>query len=199
MVQDNNGDMHDQEGHQRNAAGLHDRSTGRACHRSTLNLNNDAEKEHRPTLPTTNPLTLITTMARRRLLDCFTYEELLNMQKRDNTDQIQAESAWERTRSIDTRHQQSIDKRPQQSIDINNTTSIDNHSIPKNTVSEKDKFDNQYLTPDKFGIFRDPNFYAKAIDGRTLHERLDMEACPILVTDPAMEADFDSILVTNSR
>ena len=46
---------------------------------------------------------------------------------------------------------------------------IDNHSIPKTTVSEKDKLDNQYLTPDEFGIFRDPNGFAKAIDGRTLH------------------------------
>ncbi|KAF3555025.1 hypothetical protein F2Q69_00014018 [Brassica cretica] len=94
------------------------------------------------------------------------------MQKRDNTDQIQAEAAWERTRSIksiNTRHPQSIDNLPQQSIDINNTTSIDNHPIPKITVSEKDKFDNQYLTPDEFGIFRDPSGYAKAIDGRTLH------------------------------
>ncbi|KAF3513005.1 hypothetical protein F2Q69_00006081 [Brassica cretica] len=94
------------------------------------------------------------------------------MQKCDDTDQFQAEDVWERTRSsqsIDTRHPQSIDKLPQQSIDINNTTSIDNHPIPKTTVSEKDKFDNQYLTPDEFGIFRDPNGYAKAIDGRTLH------------------------------
>ncbi|KAF3523820.1 hypothetical protein F2Q69_00047311 [Brassica cretica] len=91
------------------------------------------------------------------------------MQKRDHTDQIQAEAAWERTRSIDTHHQISIDKRPQQSIDFNNTTSIDNHPIPKTTVSEKVKLDNQYLTPDEFGIFRDPNGFAKATDGRTLH------------------------------
>ncbi|KAF3534464.1 hypothetical protein DY000_02040352 [Brassica cretica] len=91
------------------------------------------------------------------------------MQKRDDTDQIQAEAAWERTRSIDTCHQKSIDKLPQQSIDTNNTTSIDNHPIPKTTISEKDKLDNQYLTPYEFGIFKDPNGYAKAIDGRTLH------------------------------
>ncbi|KAF3562475.1 hypothetical protein DY000_02014380 [Brassica cretica] len=85
---------------------------------------------------------------------------------------LKQEAAWERTRfsqSIDTLHQQSIDKCPQQSIDINNTTSIDNHSIPKTTASEKDKLDNQYLTPDEFGIFRDPNGFTKAIDGRTLH------------------------------
>ncbi|KAF3522964.1 hypothetical protein F2Q69_00047466 [Brassica cretica] len=94
------------------------------------------------------------------------------MQKRDDTDKFQAEAAWERTsfsQSIDTRHQQSIDKRPQQSIDINNTTSIDNHSIQKTTVSEKDKLDNQYLTPNEFGIFRDPNGFTNAIDSRTLH------------------------------
>ncbi|KAF2583449.1 hypothetical protein F2Q68_00004970 [Brassica cretica] len=51
-----------------------------------------------------------------KLQDSFTDEELLNMQKRDDTYQIQVEAAWERTRfskSIDTRHQQSIDKLPQ--------------------------------------------------------------------------------------
>ncbi|KAF3499715.1 hypothetical protein F2Q69_00042971, partial [Brassica cretica] len=101
--------------------------------------------------------------------EVFTNEELLNMQKHDHTDQIPAEASWERTRSIDTHHQKSIDKRPQQSIDFNNTTSIDNHSIPKTTINKKVKLDNQYLTPDVFGIFRDPNGFAKAIDGRTLH------------------------------
>ena len=70
---------------------------------------------------------------------------------------------------IDTHHQKSIDKRPHQSIDFNNTTSIDNHRIPKTTVSEKVKLENQYLNPDEFGIFRDPNGFVKAIDGRTLH------------------------------
>ncbi|KAF3590112.1 hypothetical protein F2Q69_00027326 [Brassica cretica] len=115
-----------------------------------------------------------------KLQDSFTDEELLNMQIRDETYQIQAEAAWERTRfshSIDARHQQSIDTRNQQSIDIrhqqsidnNVATSIDNRPIPKTTVSEKDKLDNQYLTPDEFDIFRDPDGYAKARDGRTLH------------------------------
>ncbi|KAF3497985.1 hypothetical protein DY000_02054930 [Brassica cretica] len=108
-----------------------------------------------------------------KLQDSFTYEELLNMQKRDDTYQFQAEAAWGRTRfsqSIDTRYQQSINKLPQQSINNSNTTSIDNHSMPKTTVSEKDKLDNQYLTLDEFDIFKDPNGYAKAIDGRTLHK-----------------------------
>ncbi|KAF2564565.1 hypothetical protein F2Q70_00016382 [Brassica cretica] len=110
-----------------------------------------------------------------KLQDSFTDEELLNMQKRDDTDQFQAEAAWERTRSsqsIDTRHPKSIDKLPQQLIDINNITSIDNHPIPKTIVSEKDKLDNQYLTPNEFSIFGDPNGYAKAIDGHTLHEKI---------------------------
>ncbi|WZZ88735.1 hypothetical protein YC2023_117314 [Brassica napus] len=124
--------------------------------------------------------TVTYTTGEDKLQDSFIDEELLNMQKRDDTDQFQAEAAWERTRSsqsIDTRHPKLIDKLPQQSIDINNTMSIDinntmsidNHPIQKTTVSEKDKLDNQYLTPDEFGIFRDPNGYAKAIEGRTLH------------------------------
>ena len=79
-----------------------------------------------------------------KLQDSFADEELLNMQRRDDTDQIQAEAAWEKTRfsqSIDTRHQQLIDTRDPQSININNTTSTDNHPIPKTTVNEKDKSD----------------------------------------------------------
>ncbi|KAF3556696.1 hypothetical protein F2Q69_00012848 [Brassica cretica] len=93
------------------------------------------------------------------------------MQKRDGTDQIRAEAAWERTRFshlIDRAIRPSIDIHHQQSIDNNNATSIDNRPIPKTTVSEKDKFDNEYLLPDEFGIFRDPNGNERAIDGRIM-------------------------------
>ncbi|KAF2578681.1 hypothetical protein F2Q68_00004525 [Brassica cretica] len=72
-----------------------------------------------------------------KLQDGFTDEELLNMQRRDETDQIQAEAAWERTRfshPIDRAIHPSIDTRRPQSIDINNTMSIDNRSIPITTV-----------------------------------------------------------------
>ncbi|KAF3580894.1 hypothetical protein DY000_02030944 [Brassica cretica] len=106
------------------------------------------------------------------LRDSFTDEELLNMQKRDGTDQIRAEAAWERTRfshPIDRAIRPSIDTLHQQSIDNINATSIDNRPIPKTTVSENDKLDDKYLIPDKFGIFSDPDGYAKAIDGRTQH------------------------------
>ncbi|KAF3537000.1 hypothetical protein F2Q69_00022715 [Brassica cretica] len=75
------------------------------------------------------------------------------MQRRDETYKIRAEAAWERTRfshPIDKAIRPSIDTRRPQSIDINNRTSIDNHPIPKTAVSEKDKFDNQYLTLDEF-------------------------------------------------
>ncbi|KAF3509724.1 hypothetical protein F2Q69_00006264 [Brassica cretica] len=92
--------------------------------------------------------------------------------QRDETDQKQAEATWERTHfshPIDRAIPPSIDFNPSTSININHTTSIDIRPKPKTTVSEKHKFDNQYLTPDEFGIFRDPNVYAKVIDGRTLH------------------------------
>ncbi|KAF3508557.1 hypothetical protein F2Q69_00007102 [Brassica cretica] len=94
----------------------------------------------------------------------FTYKELLNMQRCDKTDQKRAETAWGRTH-----FSHPIDRAIPPSIDINPSTSIDSRPTPKTTVSEKDKSDNQYLTPDEFGIFRDPDGYAKAIDGRTLH------------------------------
>ncbi|KAF3572186.1 hypothetical protein F2Q69_00059019 [Brassica cretica] len=79
----------------------------------------------------------------------FTYEELPNMQRRDEVDQHQAETTEERTRFshfIDRTIRPSIDERPPSSIDI--------RPKPKPTVSENPNFDNQYLTPDKFGIFQ---------------------------------------------
>ena len=64
----------------------------------------------------------------------------------------------------------SIDRHQSFNIDRHQKyNTIDIRPIPKTAVSEKDKFDNQYLTPDEFGIFRDPNAYTRAIDGRTLH------------------------------
>ncbi|KAF3544328.1 hypothetical protein DY000_02007865 [Brassica cretica] len=83
----------------------------------------------------------------------FTYKELLNMQRCDKTDQKRAETAWGRTHfshPIDRAIPPSIDINPSTLIDINYTTSIDSRPTPKTTVSEKDKSDNQYQTPDKF-------------------------------------------------
>ncbi|KAF2591032.1 hypothetical protein F2Q70_00038452 [Brassica cretica] len=94
----------------------------------------------------------------------FTYEELLNMQRQDETAQDRSETAWGRTR-----YMHPIDRAHRPSIDINPSTSIDILSKPKTTVSEKDKFNNEYLTPDKFGIFRDPDGHTRAIDGRILN------------------------------
>ncbi|KAF2560219.1 hypothetical protein F2Q70_00017588 [Brassica cretica] len=93
----------------------------------------------------------------------FTYEELLNMQRRDEANQHQAEAIGERRRfshSIDRAIRPSIDEKPPSSIDI--------RPKPKPTLSENPNFDNQYLTPDEFGIFRDPDGYTRAIDGHAL-------------------------------
>ncbi|KAF3497939.1 hypothetical protein DY000_02052430 [Brassica cretica] len=119
------------------------------------------------------------------------------MQRRDETDQHRSETAWGRTRyshpidrasrpsidinppisidvahttSIDVAHTTSIDVAHTSSIDVAHTTSIDIRSKPKTTVSEKDKFDNEYLTPGEFGIFMDPDGHARAIDGQYQHE-----------------------------
>ncbi|KAF2590881.1 hypothetical protein F2Q70_00038713 [Brassica cretica] len=108
----------------------------------------------------------------------FPYEEFLNMQRRDETDQHQAEAAWGRTRyshPIDRASRPSIDINPSTSINVAHTTSIDIRSKPKTTVSEKDKVDNEYLTPDEFGIFRDPDGYARAIDGQEYDEDYEEE------------------------
>ncbi|KAF2530462.1 hypothetical protein F2Q70_00029412 [Brassica cretica] len=102
----------------------------------------------------------------------FTNEELLNMQRRDETYQLRLEAACGRTRSshpIDRASRPSIDINPPTSIDVAHTPSIDIRSKPNTTISEKDKFDNEYLTLDEFGVFRDPDGYARAIDGRILN------------------------------
>ena len=102
------------------------------------------------------------------------------MQRRDETDQHRSETAWGRTRyshpidrashpSIDINPSISIDVAHTTSIDVAHTTSIEIRSNSKTTVSEKDKFDNEYLTPDEFGIFMDPDSHARAIDGRILN------------------------------
>ncbi|KAF3572750.1 hypothetical protein F2Q69_00059014 [Brassica cretica] len=68
----------------------------------------------------------------------FTYEEFLNMKRRDETGQHQAEVAWGRTQYS---HLIDIASRP--SIDV------DRH---------------------EFGIFREPDGYARAIDGLILNK-----------------------------
>ncbi|KAF2536244.1 hypothetical protein F2Q68_00021109 [Brassica cretica] len=73
------------------------------------------------------------------------------------------------TRLINRAHCPSIDINPSTSIDINPSTSIDNRSKPITTVSERDKFNNEYLTPDKFGIFRYPDGHAREKDVRILN------------------------------
>ncbi|KAF2559604.1 hypothetical protein F2Q68_00015611 [Brassica cretica] len=100
----------------------------------------------------------------------FTYEEFLNMQRRDEAVQHQAETCWERTHF---NHPCSRINRP--SIDDKPPSSIYIRPKPKSTVSEKSKHDKQYLTHDEFGIFRDPDGYARAIDGHALHiSRVDI-------------------------
>ena len=85
------------------------------------------------------------------------------MQRRDEADQQRAEATGERTRLSHL-----IDRANRPSIDNSLPLSIDIRPTPKSTVRENPKIDNQYLTHDEFGIFRDSNGYAKAIDGRAL-------------------------------
>ena len=54
------------------------------------------------------------------------------------------------------------------SIDTKAPPSIDIRSQPPSTEREKAKQNTNYLTPDEFGIFRDPKGYARAIDGHAL-------------------------------
>ncbi|KAF2586684.1 hypothetical protein F2Q70_00036112 [Brassica cretica] len=177
LVRDNNGDLHDQEGHLHNAAVPVD------FHVLDIKLNwNSSLLLGRAFLSTvgavfnlqTNQLCL-TLIDPNAHYDPIPVKKPQTISRRINDPRIiaachcGAEYETDYPASIDTRHQQSINTRHQQSIDNNNATSIDNRPIPKTTVSEKDKIDNQYLTPDEFGIFKDPDGYVKAIDGPTLH------------------------------
>ncbi|KAF2619388.1 hypothetical protein F2Q68_00039123 [Brassica cretica] len=93
----------------------------------------------------------------------FTTEELLNMQERDEEDQHQAEACGE-----GTRFSRLLTRANCPSIDINIPSSIDSHPKPPSTVSEKAKHYNDHLTHDEFGIFRDPDGYARVMDGHAL-------------------------------
>ncbi|KAF3540445.1 hypothetical protein F2Q69_00019260 [Brassica cretica] len=72
-------------------------------------------------------------------------------------------------KSIRSKNPNSADKRLP-SIDTPVSTSIDSHSKPKLSLFTKKNMsiDYGFLTPDEFGIFRDPGGHAKAMDGRIL-------------------------------
>ncbi|KAF3497034.1 hypothetical protein DY000_02052318 [Brassica cretica] len=93
----------------------------------------------------------------------FTTEELLNLQERSDTYSLFAAACGKGNRFYNpfTRA-----KRP--SIDNNASTSIDNCPKPPSIVSEKVKHNIDFLTSVEFGIFRDPEGYARAVDGHAL-------------------------------
>ncbi|KAF2554422.1 hypothetical protein F2Q68_00033758 [Brassica cretica] len=72
-------------------------------------------------------------------------------------------------KSIRSKNPNSADKRLP-SIDTPVSTSINSHSKPKLSLFTKKNMsiDYGFLTPDEFGIFRDPDGYARAMDGRIL-------------------------------
>ena len=54
-------------------------------------------------------------------------------------------------------------------IDSRIKPSIDAHHVPDSEVQVQDNIEYGYLTLDEFGIFRDPEGQARAMDGRVLH------------------------------
>ncbi|KAG2266665.1 hypothetical protein Bca52824_073744 [Brassica carinata] len=72
-------------------------------------------------------------------------------------------------KSIRSKNPNSADKRLP-SIDTPISTSIDSHSKPKLSLFTKKNMsiDYGFLTPVEFGIFRDPDGHARAMDGRIL-------------------------------
>ncbi|KAF2600764.1 hypothetical protein F2Q68_00009780 [Brassica cretica] len=71
-------------------------------------------------------------------------------------------------RSIRSKNLNSPDKRLP-SIDTSVSTSINSHSKPKFSLSTKSmSIEYDFLLPDEFGIFRDQDCHARAMDGRIL-------------------------------
>ncbi|KAF3512109.1 hypothetical protein F2Q69_00007094 [Brassica cretica] len=93
----------------------------------------------------------------------FTYEELLNYQECSDTDSLFAQACGRGTSFY-----RPFNRATRPSIDITTSTRIDIHSQPLSAVRGKAKLNNNYLTPDDFGIFSDPEGYARAIDGHAL-------------------------------
>ncbi|KAF3536481.1 hypothetical protein F2Q69_00021381 [Brassica cretica] len=89
-------------------------------------------------------------------------------------------------KSIRSKNPNSADKRLP-SIDTPVSTSIDSHSKPKLSLFTKKNMsiDYGFLTPDEFGIFRDPGGHAKAMDGRIL-QRLSYVRARSLRSDRAV-------------
>ncbi|KAF3564028.1 hypothetical protein DY000_02015451 [Brassica cretica] len=97
----------------------------------------------------------------------FKTEELLNHRERLDTDSLFTEACGRGTRfycPFTRANRPSIDTRVPPSIDI--------RSQPPLTVREKAKQNNNYLTPDGFGIFRDLDGYAKSVDGHALQRNI---------------------------
>ncbi|KAF3557376.1 hypothetical protein F2Q69_00013037 [Brassica cretica] len=110
--------------------------------------------EHRPTLPTTH----------RSTLDSTVYEkEITQLEERSDTDSLFAQACGRGTCFY-----RPFNKAKLVSIDITASTSIDIHSQPPSVEREKAKLNNNYLTPDEFDIFKDPDGYARAMDGHAL-------------------------------
>ena len=93
----------------------------------------------------------------------FTNEELLNNQELSDKNLLFAEACGRGTRFC-----RPFTRANPPSNDTRVPPSIDIRSKPPSTVREKAKLDNNYLTRDEFGIFRDPESYARAIDGHAL-------------------------------
>ncbi|CAN7076785.1 unnamed protein product, partial [Brassica oleracea var. botrytis] len=84
-------------------------------------------------------------------------------------DERYSSHSFNNTRSIRSKNPNSADKRLP-SIDTPVSTSIDSHYKPKPSLFTKKNMsiDYDFLTPDEFGIFRDKDGHARAMDGRIL-------------------------------
>ncbi|KAF3486555.1 hypothetical protein F2Q69_00053109 [Brassica cretica] len=93
----------------------------------------------------------------------FTTEELFNHQERSNTDSLLAAACVKGTRFY-----RPFTRAKHPSIDNKASTSIYSYPKPPSNVSDTAKQNIDYLTPDEFGIFRDPEGYAREMDGHIL-------------------------------
>ncbi|KAF3607419.1 hypothetical protein DY000_02048371 [Brassica cretica] len=172
LVRDENGDLHDQEVHLRNAASqrIYAQGTTNRTQASTdiayyTSIDNEVDhaQEGKYSIGSWaddhyhESYAVETTIYEPQadeFHEGFTTEELFNHRERSYTNSLFAEACGKGTHFY---RPLSRAKRP--SIDNNASTSIDNFPKPPSIENEKAKQNNDYLTLDEFGIFSDPEGY----------------------------------------
>ncbi|KAF3540875.1 hypothetical protein F2Q69_00022348 [Brassica cretica] len=186
LRQDENGNLYDQDGHLRNATGQKLDAQGNSSRTSidikstnphpakrsyasidttpgtSIDIKTAALKKEKGNIPISSKFT---NTYIRSFAPQITYHDTEAEKMNALTNQSEGTSS----KSIRSKNPNLANKRLP-SIDTPISTSIDSHSKPKLSLFTKKNMsiDYGFLTPDEFGIFRDPDGHARSMDGRIL-------------------------------